>query len=135
VFDIVSLRALDAAVRRGQGMSILKVVAVAGLALAAGAIAERVKASEIFICEDGRQVRAGRADIEHLKRTDPCVAMHFGITLAAAAPGTALGAVAVPQRNPRRIVKGHPALAASLWPTDASVNLSNVVILNARLSN
>lgn len=62
-------------------MRILLVLSIAGLSLAAGALVERVKAEQAFLCEGGRIVYGRGAEVEQLKLTDPCVAGYFGITL------------------------------------------------------
>lgn len=62
-------------------MRVLLVLSIAGAALVAGAIAERAKAEQAFLCDGGRIVYArGAAELERLKATDPCVAGYFGKT-------------------------------------------------------
>jgi hypothetical protein len=64
-------------------MIMIKAVGLAAMALIAGVLVEtgRARADETFVCDGGRLVRAKPADLEHLKRTDACVAGYFGTTL------------------------------------------------------
>lgn len=60
-------------------MRSLIVLSIAGVALVAGALVERAKADQAFLCEGGRIAYArGLADLERLKTADPCVAGYFG---------------------------------------------------------
>lgn len=65
-------------------MPVGKVLGAAVLALVAGIVVEgsRAKAAEVFVCDGGRLVRAKPADLDRLKRTDPCIARYFGLTIA-----------------------------------------------------
>lgn len=60
-------------------MRILAVLSIAAFALTAGAIVERAKAEQAFLCDGGRIVYArGAVALERLKASDPCVAGYFG---------------------------------------------------------
>lgn len=78
-------------------MRIPLVLSIAGVSLAAGALVERVKAEQAFLCEGGRIVYARGAEVETLKLTDPCVAGYFGLKVepgadrAAAPPKASAG--------------------------------------------
>lgn len=86
-------------------MVMLRVLGAALAALVAGAIAERARADEVFVCERGRLVRATPGTLEDLKRTDPCVARYFS--------GTAASRTAPVERS--------AAMSDALSPTTASV--------------
>lgn len=58
-------------------MSIWRGAAIAALALAAGAWAERAHADEAYVCEAGRVAYVKPGELEEKKRTDPCVARYF----------------------------------------------------------
>lgn len=112
---------------------ILKVLLVASLALIAGALAENVRADEIFLCEDGRQLHIASNEVDQAKQTDPCVAAHFGLPMPKA-PSIAQTRTTVepPLPNPRRT--GLRRTVSDLQNGGSSthrVDLSNVVILNA----
>lgn len=112
---------------------ILKVLLVASLALIAGALAENVRADEIFLCEDGRQLHVATKDVGVAKQTDPCVAAHFGLP----APKSPLVAqtrttVEPPLPNPRRTgLRRTVSESQTGAGRQRRVDLSNVVILNA----
>ncbi|MFM1816191.1 MAG: hypothetical protein RLZ98_2886 [Pseudomonadota bacterium] len=115
-------------------MKVFKVLMVASLALAAGAMAEHVRADEIFICGDGRQVRAKSVEIEHLKRTDPCVAAHYGVAQVAVVgkPDAANAGPMMPPANPRRTgLRRETAPVAARTREEGEIDLSNLIILNA----
>lgn len=60
-------------------MRIIAVLSIAAFALTAGAIVERAKAEQAFLCDGGRIVYAhGAAELERLKASDACVAGYFG---------------------------------------------------------
>lgn len=111
----------------------VRVLVVASLALVAGALAEQVRADEIFVCEDGRQLRVASRDIEQAIKTEPCVAAHFGQTAptAAGAPTGASG-IALPVANPRRAGLRTSANEADVsGRRTGSFDLSAIVVLNA----
>ena len=58
-------------------MSIWRGAAIAALALAAGAWAERAHADEAYVCEAGRVVYVKPGELEEKKRTDACIARYF----------------------------------------------------------
>lgn len=99
-------------------MRVFTVISIAGLALAAGAVVERVKAEQAFLCEGGRIVYAQGDEVERLKRTDPCVAGYFGVSTlrtsdtapapAAAIAPTASAAVSATATPEIRILNARP---------------------------
>jgi hypothetical protein len=64
-------------------MLVVKVLAIAVLALVFGVMVEGgpAKAAEVFVCEGGRLVRVKPGELERLKRTDPCIARYFGLSI------------------------------------------------------
>lgn len=84
---------------------IFRILCACSMALVLGLIAERAKASQVFLCEDGKSVQIAAADLEEAKRFDPCVARYFGRTIDPAA-------VPLPLRRPDR--KGVRADVAAL---------------------
>jgi hypothetical protein len=73
---------------------ILRIFAASMLALVAGSIAERAKADQSFVCEDGSLVQVRAADLERMKRENACVAQYFG------GIGTTAAGLPLPVRKP-----------------------------------
>lgn len=73
----------------------------------AGVVNAPAHAVETFVCEDGSTVSAEASQLEALKRTNACVAQHFGL---APETGPAASALSVPP-PPRR-----PATAVTAAP-------------------
>ena len=65
---------------------ILRMLSVSVLALATGAMLETARASQFFVCDDGRTIEVARGDLETAKRENECVAKHFGLTIKKAKP-------------------------------------------------
>ena len=79
---------------------------------------ETAHASQFFVCEDGRTIEVARGELAAAKRTNACVAKHFGLTIKpekiasnqqAAAPKEAAKVgpsahidIALPVRKPQR---------------------------------
>lgn len=115
-------------------MRSLLVLSIAGLALVAGAIAERAKAEQAFLCEGGRIAYArGLAQLERLKATDPCVAGYFGQTTLRGADRPATASAA-----PRTGAASPPGPVASARAPDEPAPSSSPVtvrILNGQSGN
>lgn len=110
-------------------MTILKVLVIASLALVAGAIAEQARADQIFLCEDGRQLRVALGDLERMKHGDSCVGRHFGAVMTNVDRRTPAPSSAGKAERPvlREIQKDRERHIDQ----NVRVDLSNVVILNA----
>ncbi|MGI9426636.1 MAG: hypothetical protein ACR2PA_25900 [Hyphomicrobiaceae bacterium] len=62
---------------------ITRVMAFSVAALVAGYFAESARAAQFFVCADGRAIAVEHHELEHAKRTNPCVARYFGVQPAA----------------------------------------------------
>lgn len=60
---------------------IFRILSGSVVALGLGLWTESARADQMFICDDGRMLQVKLADMERLKRSEPCVAAHFGITV------------------------------------------------------
>jgi len=102
---------------------IFRIFAASLMALLAGTLVESARAGQSFICEDGTLVRVEVGQMERMKRENPCVAKHFGLTVVAKI-------VPLPVRRPPgpalRTRRAEPARAPE--PS----NYRSVRILNAR---
>ena len=109
---------------------ILRILVASIVALCLGFYAETSQAGQSFICEDGRLLQLEMRDIERLKREDPCIAAHFGVTI---------GKVPLPVKRPEMTVvsglKGAQQAAAAEREIGAvaevSVDYRRVRIINA----
>lgn len=80
-----------------SAVPIIRGCVAAAMALALGAWAERARADEAFVCEDGRVINVQRGELELMKRREPCVAKYFDVATAPApAVSTTLPLVASP---------------------------------------
>lgn len=121
---------------------------ITAVALAcAPAAARRALADEAFLCGPNKVVYVAVEDLEARKRTDPCIAAYFGLTVdkdavakAKAAPGSTSGrpAKAVPLKTlvPPEVAERLSVpveRSASLLPPAASpgTDFRNVRVLNA----
>jgi hypothetical protein len=123
-------------------MTILKLSIAALVALLAGAWAEQAKADETFVCPDGGLVHAKSEDVPHLKRTNPCVAAYFGLTVSAVHPAdsheaakaaNAAGAPPSPATRPAGPAAGDASPArqsAAAPPKKPPSDYRNVHVLN-----
>jgi hypothetical protein len=71
-------------------------LAALGLAAASATLAIPAAADEAYICDAGRIVYVKPGELEHLKRTDPCIAGYYGLPFPAA---PAERTAAAPARN------------------------------------
>lgn len=62
---------------------ILRFLAGSLIALGCGLVAEAAKAEQAFVCENGGLVMVKLADLERMKKENPCVARYFGLTVDA----------------------------------------------------
>lgn len=91
----------------------------AAFALAVGAVAlatNAAHAQETFTCEDGGTVTVLPGQLELMKRTDPCVARHFGLSADPEAP---LDPGASFDSEVSDYTQAPPAPASALAPVDA----------------
>ncbi len=58
---------------------IVRIIAGSMIALGLGLMTEKVQAAQTFMCDDGRLVQVELNELEKLKRTDPCIAAHYGL--------------------------------------------------------
>lgn len=56
----------------------------------------KAHADEAYVCDAGRVVYVRPGELEAMKRSDPCIAGYYGITLAPPAAVPAAGAVSAP---------------------------------------
>jgi hypothetical protein len=96
-------------------MTIFKLSIAALAALLAGAWAEQAKADETFVCAGGGLVHATPEDLPELKRTNPCVAAYFGLTVSAAA---AADTAVPPQDQPRVLLSTASQPRAAIAPVE-----------------
>ncbi len=61
---------------------IVRIFAVSAVALVVGSYIERARAGQFFVCEDGRTVEVAFNKLDEAKRTDPCVAKYYGLSVA-----------------------------------------------------
>ena len=110
---------------------IVRIMAGSIIALGLGLYSEGAGADQTFICEDGRLLQIELQDIERLKRNDPCVAAHYGLTV---------GTMPLPvQRPPRAALPGLKGAQAAQPPVreignvaDVSSDYRRVRIINAQ---
>ncbi|MBU2532752.1 MAG: hypothetical protein KKB37_08425 [Alphaproteobacteria bacterium] len=111
---------------------ILRILTGSVVALSLGFYAEAARAGQTFICGDGRLLQVELADIEQLKRTDACVAAHYGLSVMP---------VPLPVKRPKRTVQldalkgtkgAAPPPPATDRVADMSVDYRRVRIINAR---
>lgn len=73
--------------------------------------AETARADEAFLCGPDTVVYVAAGELEIKKRTDPCVASHFGLTVDTVSPRADNGAVPEPAKAPE--ADTHKASGAS----------------------
>lgn len=61
---------------------IARIIAGSLIALGLGLMTENAEAAQTFMCEDGRLLQVELHELERLKRTDPCIAAHYGLEVA-----------------------------------------------------
>ncbi|MGF1649768.1 MAG: hypothetical protein ACFCUN_04905 [Hyphomicrobiaceae bacterium] len=100
-----------------------RLFAWAAIVLSLSPVAGRAAASQVFVCGDGRTVAAATADIERLRRTDPCVAAHFGeVVQRAVLPATPT--VPLPKRRPERVGTVRADEAREQGPTGPKIEVA-----------
>ncbi len=107
-------------------MLIIRGCMAAVMALALGAWAERARADEAFVCEDGRVVNVRRGELEVMKRKEPCIMRYFDVDTAT--PVKAAIAVARQSNVAAPVVK--PAAPEAVAP-EPTRDYRNVRIINA----
>ncbi|CFX53201.1 exported protein of unknown function [Candidatus Filomicrobium marinum] len=103
--------------------------------------ATKARANQTFICEDGSQVTVLPGQLELMKRTDPCVARHFGGVPqpqqpAAPQPSWAPMQAPLPDRKPEVEIAGFAVpegqeAAAPKAKKEVESDYRNVHIINA----
>ncbi len=92
--------------RRSLAPRTLSLLAALSCAAIVGAVP--VAAEETFVCDDGRVLTLTQDEIRVLVQTDPCIAQHYGSTVAAEPAAEPPPAVPVdlplPTRKPEEIV-------------------------------
>ena len=58
---------------------IVRIIAGSMIALGLGLMTENVQAAQTFMCDDGRLLQVELDQLERLKRTEPCIAAHYGL--------------------------------------------------------
>lgn len=91
---------------------ILRVLAGSLLALGLGLYSEGAKAGQTFMCGDGRLLEVSHNDLERMKREDPCVAAHYGLTFQP---------VPLPVKRPPQVVVRQLKGAQKVAPTPRDV--------------
>lgn len=91
----------------------LRILALSALALFIGALVEHARAGQLFVCEDGSTVEIHHTKLDEAKRSNACVAKHFGLTLPAKAKVVRVKPKAAPVK--RRAVPVKPK-AVSVMP-------------------
>lgn len=131
-------------------VSIGFVVSATGVALTA--VSAPSRADEAYLCAPDKVVYVSTADLPKLKRTDPCIAAYYGLTVetpakpAVAVTATIKQAAPLPEKKPVAIAlkplteteavsraSVQPAQLAALTPPSAmpGTDFRNVKILNA----
>jgi hypothetical protein len=110
---------------------LLRILAGSAVALGLGVMTEGAHAGQTFMCTDGRLLQVKLADLERMKRQEPCVAAYYGI---------AVQSVPLPVQRPA--LPSKPALKGAQAETampreignmaEAASNYRNVRIINAR---
>ncbi len=58
---------------------IARFCAISVLALCAGSFIEEARSEQLFVCDGGKAMRIAADQLELAKRTNPCVARHYGL--------------------------------------------------------
>ncbi len=91
-------------------MSRLLKLCVFAIGLAAGIEVERARADEGYVCEGGRIVYVRFGEVETMKKSDPCIAAYYGLTVEpAAVSAQAPAASPAPTATPVRTLTPAPA--------------------------
>ena len=110
---------------------ILRILGGSMVALTLGLFSENVRADQTFLCEDGRMLQVKLAELGALKRREPCIAAHYGLTIKP---------MPLPVRRPRDfsmpLLKGAQVIEPTRGEMGAVASVSsdyrNVRIINAR---
>jgi len=64
----------------GRGRNVIaRFCAISVLALCAGSFIEEARSEQLFVCDGGKAMRIAADQPELAKRTNPCVAQHYGL--------------------------------------------------------
>ena len=66
-----------------------RIIAISALALCAGSFVESARSAQLFVCDGGKAIQIDAAELEAAKRTNRCVARHFGLSVETTAPSAA----------------------------------------------
>lgn len=58
-----------------------RIFTISALALFAGSLVESARSAQLFVCDNGKAIKIESTDLEAAKRTNPCVARYFGLTI------------------------------------------------------
>ncbi|MEM9356944.1 MAG: hypothetical protein AAGB04_12080, partial [Pseudomonadota bacterium] len=58
---------------------IARFCAISALALCAGSFIEEARSEQLFVCDGGKAIRIATDQLEVAKRTNSCVARHYGL--------------------------------------------------------
>jgi len=109
---------------------IVRIFAGSLIALGLGLYTEGASAAETFVCDDGRLLQLETRDIQRMKRTDACVAAHYGIQIAKVPLP-----VQRPNTTPSVLLKGTRSVKAeqsgNRTMANANIDFRNVRIINA----
>ncbi len=95
---------------------ILKILAISFFALLVGAFFEGAQADQTFLCDDGKLLQVKSADIERLRRENPCVAKYLGDAPATMTIKTPLADAALSNATPS------DAAPSNATPSDAAAS-------------
>ena len=66
----------------GRGRNVIaRFCAISALALCAGSFIEEARSEQFFVCDGGKAMRIADDQLEIAKRTNPCVARHYGLKI------------------------------------------------------
>ena len=66
----------------GEGYRVIvRIFAISALALCAGSFVEEARSAQLFVCASGKAIEIEKSELENAKKTNPCVARHFGLKI------------------------------------------------------
>ena len=60
---------------------IVRIFTISALALCAGSFVEKARSAQLFVCANGKAIEIEKSELESAKKTNPCVARHFGLKI------------------------------------------------------
>ncbi len=109
---------------------------------ASAAFTSAANAAQAFLCENGKILHVAQQDLALLKRTNTCVANHFGIKLPAPsqhnAKQTRIATILIPplpvRRQPTTVAKTHGTLAPAPRRSRATTLASTSTTVLSKIS-